>query len=187
MILPVQVAFHNLPPSDEIEEKVRTEAGKLDEFFDRIMSCRVVVDVPHRHHRDGSFYQVRINLKVPGREIVINREPSRRDDCRDIDIVIRDAFDEARRQLDEYTQILRREVKAHAAPDHARVARLFADGGYGFLETRDGREVYFHKNSVLNGGFGHLELGTEVAFTEEEGDKGPQASSVRPVGRHGHR
>ncbi len=186
MRLPIQVAFHNLPPSEEIESKLRIEAARLDEFFDRIMSCRVVVDIPHRHHRDGNFYQVRIDLKVPGREIVINREPSQRSDYRDIDIVIRDAFDEARRQLEEFVRVQRRDVKAHNAAAHGRVIRLVPEEGYGFLGTPDGREIYFHRNSIPSGGFGRLEVGTEVAFTEQEGDKGPQASTVRPVGRHGH-
>ncbi len=151
------------------------------------MSCRVVVNVPHRHRREGNDYQLRIDLKVPGREIVVNREPGQQGDNRDVDIAIRDAFDEARRQLEEHARILRRDVKAREPAAHGRIVRIFPEGGYGFLETPDGREIYFHKNSVLSGGFGQLEVGREVAFTEEEGDKGPQASTVRPVGRHGHR
>jgi cold shock CspA family protein len=184
---PVQITFHNLPPSEEIESKIRVEAERLNGFFERISSCRVVVDVPHRHHREANDYQLRINLKVPGREILVSHEPVEPGDRRDIDVMIRDAFDEARRQLEDYARMLRRDVKARDAAAHARVVRLFPEGGYGFLETPDGREVYFHRNSVLGGGFAQLEVGREVAFTEEQGDKGPQASMVRPVGRHGHR
>jgi cold shock CspA family protein len=187
MELPVQIAFHNLPPSEEIESKIRAEAGRLEGFFGRITSCRVVVDVPHRHHREGNFYRLRIDLKVPGREIVVNREPGQQSDHRDLEIVIRDAFDEARRQLEEYARILRRDVKSRDDAAHGRVIRLFPEEGYGFLGTPDRREIYFHKNSVLGGGFGRLDVGREVAFTEEEGEEGPQASSVRLVGRHGHR
>jgi cold shock CspA family protein len=58
--------------------------------------------------------------------------------------------------------------------------------GYGFLETPDGRELYFHEHSVLDGGFPELEVGSEVRFIEEPGEKGPQATTVTPVGRHGH-
>ncbi len=187
MTHPVQIAFHNLPPSEEIDSWIRDEAGRLDQVFDRITSCRVVVDVPHRRrHRDGKSYQVRIDLKLPGREIVVNREQSQHGDLRDLDIAVREAFDEARRQLDALTRVRRGDVKAHAPAAHGRVLRLVAEGGYGFLETPDGREIYFHRNSVRDGGFGHLEIGTEVAFSEEGGDKGPQATTVRPVGRHGH-
>jgi len=77
-------------------------------------------------------------------------------------------------------------VKAHATPPHGRVIRLFPDQGYGFIAAPDGRELYFHRNSVLSGGFEKLEVGSEVSYAEEEGEKGPQASTVKPVGRHGH-
>ncbi|MDR3632512.1 MAG: HPF/RaiA family ribosome-associated protein [Isosphaeraceae bacterium] len=186
MKIPLQVTFHNMDHSDEIEDKVRTEAERLEDFSDRIMSGRVVVDLPHRHHKEGNLYQVRIDLKVPGQEIVVKREPGDDADYRDIGIAIRDAFDEARRQLEDFVRLQRGHVKAHEPQPHGRVARLFPEAGYGFLETPDGREVYFHQNSVLDGGFKQLAVGVEVAFVEEEGDKGPQASTVRPVGRHGH-
>jgi cold shock CspA family protein len=185
MRLPLQIAFHNLPPSAEVEDKVRAEAERLDEFHDRIMSGRVVVDVPHRHHKEGNIYRVRIDLKVPGGEVVIKRDPAEHGEYRDLDLAIRDAFDEARRQLEDRARIERGQVKAHEPPPHARVARLFPEAGYGFLETPDGREVYFHEHSVLNGGFRALEVGTEVRFIEEPGEKGAQASAVHPVGRHG--
>lgn len=186
MRLPLQIAFHNMDRTDEIEDKIAVEAERLEDFSDRIMSCRVVVDVPHRHHKEGNFYQVRIDLKLPGQEIAVKREPSEHLDFRNLDIAIRDAFDEAKRQLEDMVRQQRGQVKAHESQPHARVARLFPDAGYGFLETPDGRSVYFHKNSVLDGGFKDLEVGAEVRFVEEEGEKGPQASTVHPVGRHGH-
>jgi cold shock CspA family protein len=186
MRLPLQIAFHNLDPSAEVEAKIRAEAERLDDYCDRIMSGRIVVDVPHRHHKEGSFYQVRIDLKLPGAEIAVGREPAEHAEYRDLDLAIRDAFDEARRQLEDRLRIERGQVKAHEPLPHARVARLMPEGGYGFLETPDGREIYFHEHSVLDGGFPRLEVGTEVRFVEEPGEKGPQASAVTLVGRHGH-
>ncbi len=183
MRLPIQVSFHNLDPSDEIEEMIRAEAERLDGYYDRIMSCRVVVDVPHRHHKEGNFYQVRIDLKIPGAEFAVRREPAH-GEYRDVEIAIRDAFDEARRQLEDRVRIVRGQVKAHEPIPHARVIRLMPEDGYGFIETPDGREIYFHEHSVLNGGFRALEVGAEVSFVEEQGEKGPQASTVRAVGRH---
>jgi cold shock CspA family protein len=184
MRLPIQVSFHNLDHSDEIEEMIRAEAERLDGYCDRIMSCRVVVDVPHRHHKEGNFYQVRIDLKIAGAEIAVRREPAARGEYRAIDIAIREAFDEVRRQLEDRVRIVRGQVKAHAPVPHARVARLMPEDGYGFLETPDGREIYFHEHSVLNGGFRALEVGAEVCYVEEQGEEGPQASTVRAVGRH---
>jgi cold shock CspA family protein len=185
MNLPVQVTFHNLPHSDEIEDKILVEAERLEHFYDRITSCRVVIDVPHAHQKTGRLYQIRIDLNVPGEELVARRESTGRQEFRDIDVAIRDAFDEARRQLEDYVRRLRGDVKSHQPASHARVTRLCGEAGYGFLETPEGREVYFHKNSVSNGEFKRLEVGTEVSYAEEMGDKGPQATVVRAAGRHG--
>jgi cold shock CspA family protein len=184
MRLPLQIAFHNMSHDAEIESAIRANAEWLDTYYDRIMSCRVVVDRPHRHHKDGNLYQVRIDLKVPGRELAVKREPSQHTDYRDLDIMIRDAFDDLRRQLEDHARRQRGEVKSHESQPHARVLRVFPEAGYGFLETPDGREIYFHQNSVVDARFEDLKMGVEVRFVEELGDKGAQASTVAPVGRH---
>ncbi len=186
MQLPLQISFHNVRHDVQIESLIRVGAEWLENFDDRIVSCRVVVDQPHKHHKEGNLYQIRIDLKVPGREIVVKRESSRHGEANDLDVAIRDAFDEARRQLEDHTRRQRGEVKAHELAPHARVSRILPDGGYGFLETPDGREIYFHRNSVLDADFGDLEVGMEARFVEELGDKGPQASTVTLVGRHRH-
>jgi len=103
----------------------------------------------------------------------------------DIQLTIRDTFDAARRKLQDYARRRRGVVKLHEGAPHARVTKLFPEEGFGFLETADGREVYFHENSVLDSGFGGLEVGAEVHFAEEQGEKGPQATTVRPVSHHG--
>jgi len=186
MKLPLQVAFHNLPHSEAIEDEVREKADKLDEFCDQIMRCRVVVEVPHQHHEHGNFYQVRIDLTVPGEEIVINREAPEHVPYRDVQVAIRDAFDAARRKLEDYVRRHRHDVKAHELAHHAKVRQFYPEEDYGFLETPDGREIYFHRHSVLHGHFDDLRVGTEVTFVEEAGKKGPQASTVTLVGRHHH-
>ncbi len=178
MKLELQVTFRDMEPSHEIEQAIRDKAAKLDRFHDRITGCRVVVAAPHRHRHKGKLYNVRIDLTVPGGELVVNRDNSQAAEHHDIHVAIRDAFDAARRRVQEYAQRRRGEVKAHAAEPSARVSRLFAAKGYGFIETRDGREIYFHENSVLDG-FERLTPGTPVHFTEEEGLQGPQASTVR--------
>jgi cold shock CspA family protein len=186
MKLPLQIAFHNMPHHAETESVIRGHAQWLDNFSDRIMSCRVVVDRPHLHQKEGYHYQIRIDLKIPGRELVVKRESRQHAEHQDLEIVIREAFDEVRRQLEDHTHLQRGEVKAHEPQAHARVIKVFPAAGYGFLQTPDGREIYFHKNSVLKANFEDLTVGTEVRFVEELGDKGPQASTVTLVGRHGH-
>lgn len=208
--IPLQITFKGVEPSEAIEAQVRAAAEKLDEFYHDIMGCRVLVEIPHKHHRKGKQYHVRIDLTVPGSEFVIRRSPKLLTDTPtrfpkapddvaleesrelskhavhdDIQLSIRDAFDAARRKLQDYARRRRGVVKLHEGSPHGRVAKLFPDEGFGFLETADGREIYFHENSVIDSGFGALEIGTEVHFAEEQGDKGPQATTVRPVSHHG--
>lgn len=187
MQLPLQVSFRRMEHSDAIESLVRKRAAKLDTFAGHITGCRVVVGPTGKHHEHGNLYEVRIDLTLPGEEIVVTREPSQHTESKDIHLALRDAFDSARRQLEDYVRRRRGAVKALETAPHARVSKLFPDEGYGFLETPDGREIYFHRDSVLRAGFGRLHVGTEVAYVEEEGKKGPQASTVRSVGRHHHR
>ena len=92
---------------------------------------------------------------------------------------VQDAFDAAGRRLQDYARRQRGDVKRRAEPNRAVVRRLLPYEGYGFLETADGREIYFHRNSVLNAEFDRLETGEPVRFHEEAGEEGPQASTVR--------
>jgi ribosome-associated translation inhibitor RaiA len=108
---PPQIAFDNLPHSPALEQAVRERVAKLEEFCGRITGCRVVVSVPHRHHAHGNLYEVRIDLAVPGEEITINREAPPHVEYRDIHVAIRDAFDAARRRLEDYVRRRRHDVK----------------------------------------------------------------------------
>jgi cold shock CspA family protein len=172
--------------SDAIEAVVREKAAHLDNFADHIMSCRVVVEPAGKHHLHGNLYEVRIDLTLPGEEIAVTGEPGEHAEYKEIQVALRDAFDAARRKLEDYVRRRRLAVKAHEVPPHGRVSQLFPDQDYGFIATPDGRDVYFHRHSVLHDGFDRLQVGAEVTFVEEEGKKGPQASTVRLVGRHHH-
>lgn len=200
MKLPVQVTFKNLPPSPALESLIRERAATLDTYCPDIMSCRVVVEMPHRHRHSGNPFQVRIDLTVPGDEIVVSQDPTLHGSLQDLgvgelnktadiqaqhtaaDLAVRDAFDAARRQLQDYVRQKRGSVKTHEAPSHGQVVRLGQDEGW--ILTPDNREVYFHHRSVLDAAFDELRVGTDVAFVEEQGEKGPQASTVRVLGKH---
>jgi cold shock CspA family protein len=174
----VQITSHDFPLPGAIEAEIRERAEKLETYYDGIIRCRVVVEAPVGHHRSGGPYDVRIILTVPGSELVVNRQADE-----DLPVAVRDAFDAMRRRLEDYARHQRGDVKSHVAAPQARVSKLVREEGYGFLETDDGREVYFHSNSVLPPGFAHLEVGMEVRFAEEQGVKGPQASTVTIVGK----
>ncbi|MBI3995678.1 MAG: HPF/RaiA family ribosome-associated protein [Nitrospirae bacterium] len=179
MKLPLQITVRNASVSDVVKNEIRDRAVKLEQFSNNIMGCRVTVDSPHRHQHQGMQYAVQIDLTVRGFELVVKRQPHE-----DIYVAVRDAFDAARRRLEGYECRLRGEVKNHEAPSLARVSKLFQDEGYGFLETPDGYEVYFHRNSVLGDAYDRLTVGSEVRFVEEEGEKGPQASTVEVFRKH---
>jgi len=178
MQIPLQLSFRGMEPSAAVELKVRERVAKLERFSDRITGCRVVVESPHRRHHQGKLFHVRVDLTVPGNELAVSREPAQHHEHEDVYVAIRDAFDAAQRQLEEHTWRHRGAVKAHEESPHARVSKLFPDDGYGFLETPDGREIYFHRNSLVDVDFEAVVVGTEVRFVEAVGEHGPQASTV---------
>jgi ribosomal subunit interface protein len=185
MQVPVKIDFQNMEPSEFVEKRVRERIDKLERFFDRLIGTHVSVEAPHHHHHKGNEYKVRVVLHVPGGEIVVSRYPGDMHAHQDVYVAIRDAFDSAERQLEAHAQKVRGEVKSHAGQPQGRVARLFAADGYGFITTTDGREVYFHRNSVVDGDFAALAVGDPVrlVIAEDESAQGPQASTVRPIGR----
>lgn len=180
METPQEVAFRNVEPTDELKERLDREIGKLERFYDGIIGCHVVVDVPHRRKESGNLYHVRIRVTAPGEELVVSRDPGANEGHESLETAVDDAFGAMQRQLEEYSRRRRREVKHHEPQPGGRVSKLFPLLDYGFIETRDGGEVYFHRNSVVDGDFDDLEVGDRVRFAAEEGVEGPQASTVHP-------
>jgi ribosomal subunit interface protein len=184
MQLPVQITFRQMAPSEALEAKIREKAAGLEQFFDRIMSCDVIVEQSNRNHNQGNLFHVRIDLRVPGKELVVSRDPVKNHAHEDPYVAVRDAFDAMKRQLKSYASQQRREVKTHDIPPHGRITALFPMEDYGRILTPTGRDIYFHRNSVLDADFDNLEEGMEVRFSEEMGEQGPQASTVKLIGKH---
>ena len=104
MQVPLEIVFEGIDPSEFVEAKIRGEVDRLERFSDRITSCRVVVDAPHRHHKKGNLYLVRIHMTLPGgREVTINRNAHDKHAHEDAHVAIRDAFRAARRRLQDET------------------------------------------------------------------------------------
>ncbi len=184
MAIPLQISFKDMAPSTAIERRIRQKAERLERFHPRIVKCEVTVEAPHRHHRKGKLYNVRIDLSVPGQDVFVGHTGPLNHAHEEVNVAIRDAFDAAARLLEDHVRRLRGDVKTHEAPVHGRIARLFED--YGFIETEAVGDVYFHRNSVVGGDFDKLEAGSEVrlVIAEKEGVEGPQASTVTPIGKH---
>jgi ribosome-associated translation inhibitor RaiA len=117
MQVPLEISFHGLDKSDALEADVRRHATKLEEFSDRVTSCRVVLEKPHRHHRRGNSYHVKIQVAVPRRELVVDREPEANREHDDPYVTVRDAFKAMRRQLQDYVREVRGDVKTHSRDD----------------------------------------------------------------------
>ena len=186
MQMPLQITFRHMDASPALEARIRERAAELDQFFDRITSCRVVVERVQHRHQQGNLFEIHIDLTVPGREIVVARDRGNNHAHEDPHVSVRDAFDAVRRVLEDHVRHGRGEGKSHAVPDHGRIARLLPERDCGFIATAAGQEIYFHRNSVANGGFDKLEVGNEVRFVAQEGESpnGPQASTVVPAGKH---
>jgi len=189
MQVPVTVTFRKVRKNDANEELVRTQAEKLERECDHITSCRIAVEKNQEHQRSGRPFRVRINVTVPPEhELVVERNSAKGDLHEELSTVIRDAFGAMRRQLRKLVEKQRGNVKAHPQQEPGGVVvRLFRDQGYGFIKSISGQEIYFHKNSLPVDEFSRLEVGTGVQWVEQEGDKGPQASTVRIVDKPGAR
>ena len=181
MQTPVQISFRDVPPSPAVEAAVGKEVAELEKYCDRMIGCRVVISEPHRHQHKGRLYAVQIAMAVPGEELVVSHEHRLHPGHDDVYLAVREAFHAARRELEDYLRRTRRQVKQHAAPPTGSISRLFSGQDYGFIRCDDGREFYFHRNSLLQKDFDKLRPGDEVSFAEEAGEKGPVAKSVRVV------
>jgi cold shock CspA family protein len=185
MQVPLEITYRDVEKTEEIDRLVHEKAAKLDELFTNLISCRVAIERPQKAQRSGNPYRVRIDVTAPpGHELVVRREPLDNEMHASLSTVLIDAFKAMRRQLEELRDRQRGAVKVHEEP-RALVVRLFREAGYGFLKTADGRDVYFHRNSVLGDDWERLDLGTEVRFAEEMGARGPQASTVHIASKPG--
>lgn len=173
-----EISVRDVELSEKDRAVIHAMAERLTDFYDRVTSCRVAVEVLHRRMHEPVEYHVRVDVTVPGSELLISRQAGE-----DLLSATQQAFEAARRRLQDHARVRRGSVKTHAEAPYAWVTKLFPLEGYGFLETPDGREIYFHANSVLNSGFGRLDVGTRVRFAETMGREGPQASTVTPIGR----
>lgn len=160
--------------SEQDRAVIERDARKLAMFFDRILEIRVTVTAPHRRlHREVIRYQVRIDVAVPLEKLAVRRQedPSLR-------TALQQAFSAARRQVQDYVRRHRDVPGPVEGPVRGYVIQIFPYEGYGFIEGDDGSEIYFHRNSVLDGKFGELDVGSRVRYAAEPGVKGLQASSV---------
>jgi cold shock CspA family protein/ribosome-associated translation inhibitor RaiA len=184
MKFPIRIQFRDMEKSAKAYNDIWDHADKLERIYDRIISCEVIVSAPHHRKQLGTIYHVQVRLHVPGKNIFVANEPEESGAHEDLHVAIRDAFDSTRRQLEDLLDRERGMIKVHNSLPHGKVVRLFPHDRYGFIRTRDDRDIYFHANAVLHNDFDHLQIGDEVRFAEELGNDGAQVTSmalVKPV------
>ena len=182
---PLEIRFRQMDSSPAIEARIRKKAAELERFSDRITGCRVIVEKEHRHRHQGNLFRVRIEVDAPGKELAVTHTGPRDHAHEDVYVAIRDAFRAAVRQLEDHVRERGGKVKTHVVPLHGTVRMVDHAGGFGFVETAQG-EVYFHRNSVVEGAFDLIEPGSEVRLeiAARESADGWQATTVRLIGKH---
>lgn len=173
MKLPLHLAFEGMEASEAVEAAAREKAAKLDQFFPQIMSCRVVVSLEQKHKHQGHPYAVRIDLTVPGHELVVDRVRHE-----DVYVALREAFDDMKRRLEDVARKMHGQVKHHTEPLAGEVIRMDAEGRYAFIRSEDGVEYYFGPDNMAGQSFDAIAIGTPVQFLPDIAGEGMQAKRV---------
>jgi ribosome-associated translation inhibitor RaiA/cold shock CspA family protein len=188
MQIPAEIAFHTVAVSADAEADIRAHIERLERIYGRLTTCRVCVDQRNQNQNDTIPPVVRIEISVPGhKDIVVAHEPAhllRKYQAPDLRNAINEAFRIAGRRLAKYKDKLTDHGVAASGHEAARefrgeVAELTPGEDFGFLLTKEGGLLYFHRNSLLNGDFDALRRGDEVGYIEVVGDTGPIATKVR--------
>lgn len=189
MQVPLEISFHNIDKSEWAEDMIRDHVARLEDIYERLTACRVRVErrASSAVKANGIPPVVRLELSVPGaKDIVVAHEPDhlqRKFQTPDLQNAIHETFRIAERQLaalkeqrTDYTA-----VGGHEASNEflGAVAELTPEKDFGFLLTKEGGLLYFHRNSLLSGDFDSLARGQELYYVEDVGDTGPIATKVR--------
>lgn len=183
-----EIIFHDVDRSAWVENYVLERLHKLERYAEGITSCRVSLTQEQASHQKGNRYSVMVEVRMPpNHDLAAKKAKIIHDMPTQLPALINLAFGAVERQLKKTAELRRGDGRngenRQDGQPHGIVEKVFEEG-YGFLrEVGDDRQVYFHRNSVLHGDFERLAVGTEVRFTPQDGEEGPQASSVQIVAR----
>lgn len=184
MQTPLELVFKGLEPDPSIKALVQEQVDRLEKFYAGATSCHVYIKAPHRSQNTGNLYEVTIELRVPGKELVVRRHQNDVGEFEHLRVVVRDAFKAMERDLKRWKQEVSGDVKTHDGPLQGVIDSIDHDKGFGQIAATDHRLIYFHKNSVVDGAFEDLKPADRVELVVQTGESeiGPQASTVRPIG-----
>ncbi|MEX2467316.1 MAG: HPF/RaiA family ribosome-associated protein [Gemmatimonadota bacterium] len=181
MDVPPEIAFRGMEPADNLKDLILDGIDDLEEVYPRLVSCRTLVADTTPEQQSGNHYRARLDIGIPGKTVVVDESSPSGTEPRSVDQTIKDAFKTGRRLLQKEKDRQQGAVKTHELPPHGRVIRLLTDPTgvrYGFLEARDGRQIYFQEAALVDLDYDDLEIGSEVRYAAAAGDEGPQASTV---------
>ncbi|WP_425404022.1 HPF/RaiA family ribosome-associated protein [Hwanghaeella sp.] len=184
MAINLEITYRDFDAPIMAEERINERVAKLERIFPRLQSLRVVSEQVQHNRQTGKLYRFRLDAVLPGGDVTIDKSHADKDAHADFFVAMRDAFNALESRLHTFADKQNLDVKHHEDPPHGVVKEVFPD--HGFIKTSDGLEIYFHANSVVDGKFKDVEVGTEVRFSavDNESAKGPQATSVHLVGKH---
>ena len=126
MQVPLQITFRHMEPSSAVEARIRERCHKLEQFAEHVTSCRITIEAPHKHHHKGGLYHVTIDITLPGEKQMASRHLDQHHDHEDVYVAIRDAFEAARHQLEDYVRRRRADIKPQASnsarPNHGTLS-----------------------------------------------------------------
>jgi ribosomal subunit interface protein len=185
LTFPVQIVFQKMHPSQAVQDDIKERASKLSRYCNRIMNCHVLVEIVNRHHHQGNLFHVCIDLHVPNMKLVVSRCTTENHAHEDIYVALRDAFCALKRKLQNFTLKQKGKKKHHDVAPHGRIVQILPAANHGFIESSDGRSLYFTNNSVVDGSFDKMAIGDEVRFVETFNQKGTaRASTVKLIRKH---
>jgi cold shock CspA family protein len=180
---PLDIAFHNITSSENLEAEIRRHVEKLEKRFPYLIGCRVSVEALHNQHKTGNVHEVHVVLSVPGRDLAVSRAPHRAKDRfadPDVFVSVREAFRAAERQLQSHKPgPMPSPTQPSGSALRGEVALILPQADHGFILNNVGSQIYFHRGSVTSGDFSSLKPGDTVHYVEEAGDAGPVATKVR--------
>lgn len=171
-MISTEITVRDIENTPAIQDQIEKKLHKLEQFYDRIESCKVVIDIPQNHKHNGKIYNVTLEILVPGKKLVVNRNPNE-----DLYVAIRDAFDALTNQVKDYRDRQQGDTKTHQEELRGTIDRLFSN--YGFITTAEGEEFYFNGSNVLHSHFDDLRVGSHVKF--QEGTPGETLQAIHVV------
>jgi cold shock CspA family protein/ribosome-associated translation inhibitor RaiA len=187
MQVPLELSFHNVEHAQWVEDNIRARVAELESLYGRLVSCRVRVEQRADNQHGTIPPVVRIELGIPGHnDIVVSHEPEhlqRKFQRPDLRNAIHEAFRIAERRLRDLKEVRERRTKEphHDSENQSlgQIAETMPGHDHGFLLTKEGGLLYFHRNAMLSGDLDTLERGDDVYYVEDIGDTGPIATKVR--------